>query len=258
MKKILIHNGGNRQYRSIVRYMNSVVSTTYQTQSANLHNNIFDTTYIYKPNILLFPFAEYTQEIHNFVEVNHNNIMIVLYMDIEVSDSRLLSYLQNTNCHYIVKNNSVNLNKNMISFDYLYDDSVYKIIPEIERNNKIAIGLSNNNEINQKILTQFLYPNLCQYELVLFNNPEFKHPQNIGIYNEPDLNYVLNSFSCFVDLDEDFALEAAATKIPWIGTKENFIEDIATTKLENNKFYQYDEYKASSFISEKMLPYLGI
>lgn len=216
MKKILAHTNGNRQYRSLIKHLSLLQSESISVQFSNLHQHIFDTAYIFKPDILLYPFIEYTQEIHNYVENHHNKHKIILYVDLIIENQNLVSYLSQTNCSFIVKNNTTQFNNKVLLFDYLYDDTIYQIIPETIRNNKIAVSLSNDNVKNKTILESYIYPNKCDYPIVLFNNPEFKHPQNIGIYNEQDLNYVLNTYSYFLDIDREFQLEAAATNTPWL------------------------------------------
>ena len=77
MQKILAHTNGNRQYRSLIRHLSLMSNSNITMRVSNLHNNIFDTAHIFKPDILFYPFVEYTQEIHNHVETYHNKHKII-------------------------------------------------------------------------------------------------------------------------------------------------------------------------------------
>lgn len=257
MKKILTHVGGNRQYRSIIRSLSTLQNSNLSVQATNLHNNIFDTMYVYKPDILIYPLIEYTQEIHNYIEHNHNKHKIMLYIDMPVENTQLMQYLRNTKCSYILKNNTAPIENNVLFFDYIYDDTIYFKLNNVIRNSKIAVSLSHDNTKNQTILEPFIYPNSADYDIVLFNNPEFKHPQNIGIYNEADLNYILNSFKYFLDIDSEFEIESAATDIVWINNS-NFLETIKNKDHTNSFQDTYHQYKCSDFVNNKLRPYLGI
>jgi hypothetical protein len=258
MQKILVHSNGNRQYRSLIRHLSLLQSESISVQISNLHNNIFDTTYVFKPDILLYPFIEYTQEIHNYVENYHNKHKIILYIDLIIENPNLVSYLSQTNCSFVVKNNTTQFNSKALTFDYLYDDTIYYMIPDIIKNNKVAVSLSNDNTKNKTILESYIYPNECEYPIVLFNNPEFKHPQNIGIYNEQDLNYVLNTYSYFVDIDREFELETAATNTLWLDGNHDFIEQIKHNQISNQFTKTHEKYRISNFMKEQLIPYLGL
>lgn len=259
MKKILAHTSGNRQYRSLLRQLSVLDKNAVSIHATNLHNNIFDTTYLYKPDILLYPMIEYTQEIHNYIENYHNKQKIILYIDMILDNTDLIRYLSHTDCLFIVKNNTTKIDSNkIIPFDYLYDDNLYFRLPNTSRNNKIAVSLSNDNIKNKNILESYVYPNKCEYPIVLFNNPEFKHPQNIGTYNEPDLNYVLNTYGYFIDIDREFELEAAATNIAWLSGEDNFIETIRNGTWFNRFQELYTQYAVTNFAKKQLLPFLGL
>lgn len=252
--KILAHNGGTRQYKAILRHL----GMKHQIVSHNLHNRLFDMCYVSKPNILLYPVVEYTQEIHNYVESHQNKHRIIFYIDTIIDNPQLCQYLLSGSCGFITNKriNSEFVTKNAISFEYLYDDQIYYRLENLERNNKIAVALSSDAKGDYEILKDMLYPNPSN--MVLFNNPEFQHPQNVGVYNEPDLNYLLNLFSYFLDMSQDFALEAAATGIKWCGEPGTFKHRITDINYHNTFDDSYQQYKCSTFVSEQLIPYLGI
>ena len=250
MQRILAHNNGDRKYRGVLRHLQN---NTIDINTQNLHNNIFDLTYIYKPDILLYPINEYTQEIHNFI-VSHK-ISCVLFIDTTIPQDDLLTVLQkHDHIKFIVNKNTNYQLTNSIWYDQLYDDNIFRKLDNIERNNKIAVSLSYNNDVNHQYLDQYIIPNHYQYPIVLFNNPEFKHPQNIGIYNEPDLNYVLNSFSYFVDMDKEFEVEASVSQIKLLDHTTNLSVDSAVEPIPDAKL---QSYKISEFVSNILIPFLG-
>lgn len=252
--KILAHNGGARQYKAILRHLGNANDIVVN----DLHNRLFDMCYVLKPNILLFPINEYTQEIHNYIEKNQHRHKIILYVDTAIDNPQLTHYLLNSNCGFIT-NQNINAQfatQNSISFEYIYDDHIYRQTPDQTRNNKIAVALSPDTDRDYAILKDMLYPNASN--MVLFNNPNFKHPQNVGVYNESDLNYLLNTFSYFLDMTQDFALEAAAAGIVWCGDPETIKDRILSQDYNNSFDSTYQQYKCSTFVSQKLIPYLGI
>jgi len=258
MTTILAHIGGTRKYRSILRHLYQKIPTLLHTD--NLHNKIFDVSYVKKPSTLLFPISEYTQEIHTFISEKHENIKPLIVIDRSVAQPELLGFLQkNTSSNFIVDSQTQHELAPSVSYDYLYDDLIFHKLNNIERNTKIAVSLSSDNEKNHKYLDQYLFPNNRISGLVLFNNPEFKHPQNIGICNEPDLNFILNTYSYYVDMDDEFGVEAAACNIIQID-KEQPLDECIKNHLWNTKHSEQsvEQYKCSAFVSDKLLPFLGL
>lgn len=251
----MAHVGGSRQYRSIVRCLQQSLNQE-QLLVNQLHGNLFDAAYLFKPTIALFPALEYTQEVHNFI-AQANNVKIFLYVDIEIPQKELVDFW-NANCKCIVKNNTEKSITNKLSFDHIYDDNVFTNL-NMKRNNKIAVSLSGDMDKNHKILDGSLYPNFKDKPIVLFNNPQFEHPQNIGIYNEPDLNYVLNTYELFVDIDNEFNIETNVCGIPKLDIQVNLLESIQNNRiLPTIPAENLEEYKSSNFVNQKLLSYMGI
>jgi hypothetical protein len=259
MTTILAHMGGTRKYRSILRHLYKELPKAVHAD--NLHNKIFDISYVKKPSILLFPISEYTQEIHTFISEKHRSIKPLIVIDKQVSQIEILGFLdREASSKFIIDSQTKYTLPSSISYEYLYDDLIFHKLDNIDRNNKIAVSLSADNEKNHKYLDQHLFPTNSRIPgLVLFNNPEFKHPQNIGIYNEPDLNFILNTYSYYVDMDDDFGIEAEACQIKQIN-KEQALDECIKNQSWDTKYsgHNFEEYKCSSFISNKLLPFLGL
>lgn len=258
MKKFLIHNGGSRQYRSIIRHLQKHIPPANYVVN-QLHNRIFDIGYITKPDVLIFPISEYTQEIHNYIEKNIKKLRPIFFIDAKIPQEELLKHLSDNNCSFIIDSQTEYILPNSITYKYIYDDHIFYDMNLIERNGKLAVSLGMDNERNTKLLKDILYPHITKYPMVLFNNPEFKYEQNIGFFNEPDLNYILNQFSYFMDLDNEFLLEAKVCNIPVLNETndtDNAIDkkNYNLTMLETS----IEEFKCSLFVENKLLDFLGI
>lgn len=254
--KIILHTSGSRQYRSIARHLakNHLDKASFIIE--NLHNQIFDICYIQQPEKILFPLSEYTQEIHNYIALN-NQIQFYFYVDFDMNHQELVGFLNQTNSKYICQSKYKERFKNSLFFDYLYDDDIYHPLENIQKNSKVAVSLSQNNDLNKSILENIIYPNLTEYDIVLFNNPKFVHPQNIGIYNEPDLNYIMNIFSYFVDIDKMFLLESFINNIPTI-TDTNILDALKEQRFDSSFQGSCLEYKCSQFVANHLVSFLGI
>lgn len=257
MKKILAHIGGSRQYRSILRHISILNNDSINFIANSLHSKLFDTCYTQKPDIILYPGVEYTQEIHNFIVQNNKKVQIILYIDRPVQPVDLFKFWSDTGCKILSYNRSGSIADNLLECETFYDDSIFTTLPNLTRNTKIAVSLSIDNNKNNALLENMLYPNQKEYNLVLFNNPEFKHPQNIGIYNEPDLNYILNTFGYFIDMDQEFVLEAAVCGIKNLDINHSNIIDA----LMNQQYIKQtltDQNKCSHFVNNELIRYMGI
>jgi len=257
MKKILAHVGGSRQYRSILRHVSIRNTDSMSFIADNLHSKLFDMCYVQKPDIILYPGVEYTQEIHNFIVQNNKKTQIILYIDRPVQPVDLFKFWSDAGCKVISYNLAGSMSNDLLECDMFYDDSIFTTLPNLTRNSKLAVSLSVDNKKNNELLQNMLYPTQKEYQFVLFNNPEFKHPQNVGIYNEPDLNYVLNTFEYFVDIDQEFSLEAYVCGIKNLDINNNSIIDAIINK-------QYilpiltDKNKCSNFVNNELIRYMGL
>lgn len=250
MTRIMAHMGGSRQYRSILRHLHPFVDNN-NCLVANFHRNIFDNAYVFKPDIFIFPAMEYTQEIHNFVN-DTQNIRVFLYLDTEVPQKELVDFW-NAKCQCIINGDFEPALSKSLRLKNIYDDNVFYDM-EMERNDKIAVSLSGDMDKNNHALKNVLYPEYKNKKIVLFNNPQFQHVQNIGIYNEPDLNYVMNTYAAFVDIDNEFAIEADVCKIPKLDISVNLLDAIENDRKITPQ--ETEKYKCSDFVKDQLLPYL--
>ena len=214
-KTLLLHHGGNNNYRCFCRNLLKYQGNQYNINLQILHGNLFAVFNSIKPHVVFLPTAEYTQEFHDFITEYYQQTQIVLLIDREVNQEPLIKFWADTRTKLVIDGKYVaNYNKHtQISYQNLYDSDIFNN-QMLERNGKIATLLSDNNDYNHNILDNLLYPANSKSTLVLFNNPTFKHPQNVGIFNAPDLNVIFNTFSYVIDMDDKFTVEAAICDIP--------------------------------------------
>ena len=213
-QKILLHNTHHNTYRCMCKNILAHKPDEWAVEIQPVHKNLFALYQNVRPDIVFLPVAEYTQEFHDFINEYHQNTSIFLLIDRPVNHGELCRFWKNTNTKMIVDSQHAQqyIDYRHLLFDRLYDHEVFNN-QKRPRNDKIAVILSSGSSANE-FLHDWLYPQNTQSNLVLFNNPEFKHPQNIGIFNGPDLNVLLNTFAGLIDIDNQFGLEAKACDIP--------------------------------------------
>lgn len=246
--------GGSRLYRSIIRHLKKQTDCLV----AQMHDHLYDTIYTTKANIVIYPISEYTQEAHNYItDRDHKNVSFVLYIDREVEQKELLDFLtKNTTTKYISSNNfSYNFTPDKsIIHQHIYDNHIYSKLDPIEsRNNKVVVLLSSDDDKNHRYLAGQLLPNKNKYPIVLLNNPNFKHDQNIGVCNEIDLNFILNKYSYLVDLDKEFLIEAQICSMPTVDISFS-IQD----SIDQMKFIPVIDNMTDceTFVKNQMVPFL--
>ena len=247
MKKLLIHSTNNRIYFPII---NKLASINEKCITGSLHNILFDTYHQHKPDLLMLPLEEYTQEFHDFISALHEKIDIVIFCD-NIQNELIPQFIQNK--IKIIQKNSETVLDTVLSYDKLYNEDIYKNL-NLKRNDKTLVMLSEDQEKNNSILENVLYPK-TKHKLCLINNHSFEHPQNIGVCNDNDTAYLLNTFGSFVDITNNFHLEAHACGI-------NVLDDSdLLVNLEDHKYinssYSLQEYTVDTFVNQKLLPFIG-
>lgn len=229
MKKLLCHlSFNNKNYSGILKYLSQ--NTQIDSQILNLHNRAFDTLSQVDADCIVLSLNEYTQELHDLVSSTDKNIILHINT-FHKNMSDIIQYLNSkNNISYLthLTNEQLPIDK-IITYTELYDDQIF-VNQNTERNDKIAVILSSNNEENN-ILKSLLYPK-TKLKLSLFNNPEFNSAQNVGNLTDVDLAEVLNSFSCVVDVSQQFRLEANACECPYIICDKNLEINIQQKNIE--------------------------
>jgi len=201
---ILAHHCIDKEYLSILNALDKECKLTI----TKLHEHIFDYMHLNPVENLLLPIQEYTQEFHSFVESNHLKMNIFLYFG-SMRHKQLEEYSSQNNIFTIIK--SPEDTENFITFSKLYDNIIFNIKNKT-RSKKTLVILSRDNNKNKNIFDNKLYPHQ-KLSVCLINNPEYKHPQNIGIATQNEIAELLNSYNNLLDIDNEFELEAQACGI---------------------------------------------
>lgn len=254
MKKILLHLSNENEYRSFVRALVKNCSDQFQIIGNSVHGTLFDTHHKLKPDIVILPTNEYTQEFHDYITEYHKTVKIILFTNNLVVNIQIINFWNNMNISILSKTEHYPELKptNWIQCNDLYDDNIYYNLNKA-RNNKIAVMLSTDDEKNRNALEKVLYPNSTN-KLVLFNSTTFKHPQNVGLLTPEDLCKVLNVFHKLIDLDNKFSAEASVCGIDSISIDGEILDNIVNNKLQSQTSLKYKSY--SNFILQSFLPIL--
>jgi hypothetical protein len=248
MQKILIHICNHTEYQSFIKTFYENESDDIQLMSANVHGNLLEIYYQTKPEFVILPVNEYTQEFHDFISEYHKNTKIVLFLNGNVDNKDIFKFWNDHNISvigksiYFTEHNDTAL---WIRYDSLYDNTIYNRMNNSTRNDKVAVILSSDDAKNNSLLGSLLYP-MSSEKLVLFNSGTYKHPQNVGILNPADTRVILNTYKSLVDIDDNFRLEAQVCGITNISTDGNLLsniqENITKTIIENADQLSYNNF----------------
>ena len=149
MIKIASHDGANNIVKAINKYLMKNLSTTKNIQMlfASLHGRLFSMYDQHKPDYLLWPVSEYTQELQDFITEYAVGIKIILIIDVVIPQEELNTFLNSrNNVVMIVDDNLATEYRNTIlSYGRMYDDEVYQK-SDFKRNDKIIALLSSDND----------------------------------------------------------------------------------------------------------------
>jgi len=260
MIKIASHDGANNIVKAINKYLMKNLSTTKNIQMlfASLHGRLFSMYDQHKPDYLLWPVSEYTQELQDFITEYAVGIKIILIIDVVIPQEELNTFLNSrNNVVMIVDDNLATEYRNTIlSYGRMYDDEVYQK-SDFKRNDKIIALLSSDNDKNHRMLDKIIYPNNeHDHKIVVVNNLEFDSPVNVGIFNYYDLGFIFKTFSGVLDIDHIFQLEAQACGIKYFNIDDGDI----LNAIDNNKYHinieNISEHTYGHFVENKLLPHL--
>lgn len=244
--KTLAHYVPDKDYIAILNSLLSVGNTTI----ANIHQQLFDFVHINNIDNIILPVHEYSQEFHYFVQNNSKNKNIILYFG-HADHEDLRKYCVE-NQIAMIKHTVEDLSIPFVTYSRIYDNTVFKPISNIIRNNKILVVLSQDNEKNKQLLDNHLYPD-SKLPVCLINNPSYEHVQNIGVAYQTDLAIMFNTFEYLVDLDGSFGLEAQACGIKNLQLVDNMTETF-NKKSVTEDIQNLEEFSSDTFINNKLLP----
>lgn len=254
---ILIHKNTYTKIQSALTYGFIQNSDKYKIQIINCHNTIYDLYYGYMPKAVLLQIEEYSNEFHTFAHdtsipinrifltIDNNKVNFDTYIKIleQIRSSRIYAIAPKSFIDY-AQNKNVSTN-NFIPYHNLVNKYVF-INQNLVRNNKILCILSTDKECTTP-LEPFLYPK-SKLPIVMINNPEISHEQNIGLMFDDDLNIALNSFGAVIDLTEAYDAEIAVCQIP----KYN-LQELANLDKIQPATITTDIEDAGEFITSKLM-----
>lgn len=253
MKTILIHHSNEQEYNSIVHNLYDH-QHSLQIMLHNVNRHLFDIYNKYKPDIVMFPASDYSQEMHDFISEYSRNVKIIVIVNLKLDNPDLLKFLDDHSVWLIGQKNNIIAEKTpgrSLVYDSLYNDKIYSYFNHKIRNNKIAVILSDNDDNNIKFLVDILYPKTKE-KLCLFNSHTFKHPQNVGYLSPSDTNLVLNTFSKLIDITNSYSIEAQICKIENIELSDNLLGNINNSIIKPN-IENTDTLSYSYFITNQLL-----
>lgn len=260
MTIIASHDGVNNVIKAINKYLIKNISTEKDTHLlfTSLHGKLFAMYDQHKPDFLLWPVSEYTQELQDFITEYNTNIKIVLIVDVVIPQEELNTFLNSrNNVVMIIQDDLTAKYRNTIlRYGRMYDDEVYHA-SDLERNDKIAALLSTDNDKNHRMLDEIIYPNnKHDHKIIVLNNPEFESPVNLGIFNYSDLSLILQTFKGVLDIDKTFQLEAQVCGIKYFDIDNGNILDA----IDNDKccdiIDDVSKHTYSHFVQHDLLPHL--
>lgn len=252
--KVITHiSSADDEYRSFIKnlYNNDSILDILST---SVHGNLFEIYYQHKPQILILCASEYTQEFHDFISEHEKHLQIILFINVPISNIQLIDFWNNTSIicvgrkDYLMKP----LHNDSFFYNKLYDNTIFTKTDIDNRNDKIAVLLSKNDETNDKIIGPYLYPSTKE-KFVLFNSSTYKQFQNVGMLNSADTCLIFNTYKCLIDIDNNYELEAKVCSIDNISTEGDLIENIqkrivkdTNTNIEESS---YDYFIKNKFLS---------
>lgn len=251
--KTLVHTANQSEYQFFIKNLYEH-EDKLEIANTNVHGNLLDIYYQLKPQLVILPASEYTQEFHDFITEYHKQTKIIIFINTSIQNTQIFQFWKECSIFCVGKEEYFADNYdpvNCLSYSSLYDHHVYKYL-EQNRNDKIAVILSDDDTKSAVAIGSLLYPETNE-RLVLFNSATYSHPQNVGFLNPADTCVVLNTYKLLIDLDDKFNLEAQICRIPNISTDGDILSNIQNTitkKLADN----VEEYSYHSFIINKFLP----
>lgn len=251
MKKILLHLSNENEYKAFTK---ALVKNNHELQimGSVVHGTLFDISHKSKPDIVILPTNEYTQEFHDYITEYHKSQKIILFTNNTVVNTNIINFWNQTKTTIVAKKTLYPEQQPnyWISYDHLYDSDIYYNM-NILRNNKIAVLLSDNDEKNHILLDKHLYPSSNE-KLVLFNSTTFQHPQNVGLLRPEDACQILNTYNALLDMDDKFIIEARVCGISNLSLDgdiaKNITEKILKPTIDNLTDKSYTDFVAKSFL----------
>lgn len=256
MKKILLHNANNNVIRGINKFIAQVIDVDkYNILFNSWHGKLLEVYQKYKPEYVLWPASEYSQEFQDFVQEYSKQTKIFLIVDVEIPHDNLNNFLNQSNVKIIIDSKIKTEYRNtIIKYTNPYDTELF-FDQKKDRNGKTAVILSLHNTKNKEMLDNILYPN-DKHDIVVFNNAEFESPVNLGLTNYNDIAEIMAVYSKVVDLDNIFEVEASACNIDYVDLTSSNVDEALTKNLLKVKIADLPKYSLES-LAKDIIKHIG-
>ena len=207
---------------------------------ADTNNNLYEINYNHNFNAIIFMASNFNTEIFQFINEYCKNIKIFIYHN--TLNQQLFDLSKQYNIKQIVPNIYRSLyskSKNIYLEPILVNDFLYRAVGLVSKTKNIVSFIDHIDSL-PKTLLDYLYPN-TKLPIKLFNNPNIKHHQNIGLLNEQEKSKILLSSEYFLSIEGYYATEANLCGCKVIDISE--LDDLKPNKYKTRKEYQtYSNY----------------
>lgn len=218
----------------------------------DIRNNLYKIYSLLRPKSIFINILEISDEIKQFAEEYGHECNIFCFCP---------------KANYSNYNFEEIPNINYISYRGYIDNEKCSIIPSNIINKNYLDSIKNENKIDQSIcfldsidnknyntLLSKLYPNKSEFtfSIKIFNDPQFKHPQNLGFINHVDkLELIAKSKYIIVEDDFEYYYEALYLNCQMINIEEiknNINLDKISNREVNNLISDVKDY--ANYISD--------
>lgn len=196
------------------RFINGLIGSSpkdLQILHSSINKNIYNIYYSLNFDYCIFNLSSIDNEIIQFISEYASTVKIFIYLDVpNYTDVNLIDafknsvyYLipENTFHHYQNYDNVIKINNNLVNTKIFYMNN------NITRDaGSICVFLDLFESIPEPLIDK-LYPK-TKLKIMMYNNPNIKHAQNLGVLSEMDKAYVLNKSTYFIDYNNYYTYEA--------------------------------------------------
>lgn len=208
----------NIKLSSIQFYEEKSNMDIYKYAINNIHNYIFSIDRLDEQALMFI--EEYKQKYKIFIDATSDEF------NLNYSDAlEGVSYLVNSD---LKVDQCINVSS-FINYSLFNTNNISN-----NRTNILAVFLNNTTEIPYNLVKQISKNNLgCRIRL--FDNPNIKHPCNIGIVSEKDKADILKTYKYFLSLNNNYIYEAHMCGIQLLDIKnfKNLNSDINFDRVFN-------------------------
>jgi hypothetical protein len=193
---------------------------------------LYQLYYSYKFTHIIFMSSLLDVEAYQFISEYHSLVKCYIYCDTIYDKEYLEKYENIATC--ILQKKSNKLPPNYILLPKLVNKELFSHQSTQEKKSDIVCFIDNLNTIPEN-LNRYLYPK-TKLPIKLFNNPNIKHHQNLGILSEIEKATVLKNSMFYLTIDEHYLAEAWESGCNVLTVPE--LDLLISKKYKTKKYYQ--------------------